>query len=391
MAIRLRSQSSQLPTLYQRLGLPLLIMIALLPLPALGQVKPHAALEHLQDACPPPRNTPASNPSKNPDPISVQYKTENFVTRQPIERQVIADLYLPARLQPKTPVLVMSPGWGSHYKEYDALARSFTAHQFVVVIVNHPGSNEAQKQAVCHGKATALVDANEFIYRSVDVKQVLNQLETLNRKHYRGRLNLKQVGIYGYSLGGITALTLAGAQFDFAQLHRDCLSQKPSSNLSLTVLCLARKLPQQDYRLKDKRIKAVFLVNPVSASIFGSEGLKTIKAPVFWMAGDSDLVTPLASEHLPSFEALGTESKYLAIAQGAAHIDWNIGPESLQTYLKTFGLAFFQMYVANHSEYGTQLTSSYAQQMSSSAFPLKLSTVLLNQDDSQTAALKHLK
>ena len=75
----------------------------------------------------------------------------------------------------------------------------------------------------------------------------LDELEKIDRIHipFQGKLNLQQVGVFGQSLGGYTALALAGAKINFQQLKKDCTPNVLGEtwNMSLLLQCRALELP----------------------------------------------------------------------------------------------------------------------------------------------------
>lgn len=319
--------------------------------------------------------------------IAIAYHTQNLITGQPRQRRVSADLYLPDRAA--APVIVMSHGLGGSRKGHAYFAQHLASHGFAVVAMQHPGSDQAQSQALHDGRSPYLVDVNTFVDRPLDITQMLNALE---RRDQGGRLNLKQVGVFGYSLGGYTALALAGAKIDFAQLAHDCKTQSFLLNPSLLLQCRALELPHRDYRLQDHRVKALIVINPVNASILAS-GLEQIEVPILWGIGSKDIVAPMALEHLDSFQSLTTAHKYLGVVNGAHHGSSPVGavpsPEAsnatvLEDYLKAIGLAFLQVHVRDNAMYRTYLRPSYAESISREPYPLSVMTA-----DDTSALYKH--
>ncbi|NJN75256.1 MAG: hypothetical protein HC796_02105 [Synechococcaceae cyanobacterium RL_1_2] len=66
----------------------------------------------------------------------------------------------------------------------------------------------------------------------------------------------------GHSLGGYTALALAGAELDVNQVKRFCdrslmVNRSPADWLQ----CEAAKLPPKNYNFKDGRVKQLMVLN----------------------------------------------------------------------------------------------------------------------------------
>jgi predicted dienelactone hydrolase len=172
------------------------------------------------------------------------------------------------------------------------------------------------------------------------------------------------VGVMGQSFGGYTALALVGAKINFDSLKQGCdKSFAQSLNLSLLLQCQAQQLPKKDYDFKDPRVKAAIAVNPITSSIFGTEGFKGIQAPVMIISGTADSITPPLAEQIEPFTWLPNVEKRLILIDGATHFSTIdqlqpterafvtpkelIGrtPEVARTYMRALGLSFFRTYV----------------------------------------------
>ena len=283
-------------------------------------------------------------------------------------REFGADIYLPrqaARAVPM-PVIVISHGLGSGRTSFRYFAEHLASHGFVVAVPEHPGSSERQISALLEGKADDVSNPREFIDRPLDVSYLLDELTRLNQTDgpFKGRVNINQVGVMGQSFGGYTALALVGAKINFASLQKGCdKSFAQSLNLSLLLQCQAQQLPKQDYSFRDVRVKAAIAVNPVTSSVFGAEGFKSIQAPVMIISGTSDSITPPLAEQIEPFTWLPNIEKRLVLMDGATHFSTIdelqpaerafvtpkelIGrtPEVARIYMRALGLAFFRTYV----------------------------------------------
>ena len=313
-----------------------------------------------------------------------QLSRETFILEDATrDRKFSVNLYYPTQLQPEpesTPVIVISPGLGATSETWLHLVNHLVSHGYVVATVHHPGSNFSYLQGFFEGREADVFDVQEFINRPLDITQVLDELESRNLTQFQGKLNLKKVGIAGQSFGAYTALALAGAKINFEQLKQDCRSPIELLNLSRLLQCQALTLPQQNYNLKDDRIQAIFLVDPVSSSVFGQASLNQVNLPIFWGAGSHDQLTPVMLEQLNSFTWLSSQNKYFSLIKGGQHL--NINFEALQefesleeealpelvsenlpmieSYVNAFSLAFFQVYIGNKPNYKPYLSSSYA-------------------------------
>ncbi|MGL5508588.1 MAG: alpha/beta hydrolase, partial [Microcoleaceae cyanobacterium] len=204
------------------------------------------------------------------------------------QRHILANIYLPdlpnnQNTNKTIPVIVISHGLADSVKTWEHLAKHLVSHGYAVIVLEHSGSNTEQLSQIINGYDTELTTAEEFINRPLDVSFILNQLtdpttdyefNQISQKYqpYLQKLNLNNVGIIGHSFGGYTALALAGVKLDFDQLKNDCKNNNVALNPALLLQCLALNLPEDYYnksnQLADNRIKSVFLINPVTSSIF---------------------------------------------------------------------------------------------------------------------------
>jgi predicted dienelactone hydrolase len=306
-----------------------------------------------------------------------------------IKKRVIqTDIYLPQSQTP-APVVVISHGLASDRTTLAYLAETLASYGFAVVVPQHPGSDALQMQALLTGKSQQVFADAELIDRPLDVTFVLDQLEQRSTSDpwLQGKINVQQVGVIGQSFGGYTALVLAGARINIDQLQKDCNSEPNPVNVSLLLQCRALALGKNspDYKqiqqnvsnldLRDRRVKAVIALNPMTSSIFGQAGLSQIEIPVAIAAGASDTVTPALLEQIQAFAWLTTPEKYLGVGNKATHFDLIAGvstvalpsssrfsgsePELGRSYVQAFSTAFMKVYLAHQTEYRPFLTTSY--------------------------------
>jgi predicted dienelactone hydrolase len=299
------------------------------------------------------------------------------------------DIYLPYATRPR-PVIVISHGLGSDRTSFAYLAEHLAQSGFVVAVPEHPGSNAQQLQALLGGIANRVTSPREFIDRPLDVKYLLDELSRLSQSNpaFARRMNLQQVGVVGQSYGGYTALALAGAPINFQQLKKDCPASEDILNPSLLLQCLAVNLPQQQYELRDPRIKAAIAINPVNSSILGKASLSQIKIPVMIVASSADTVTPALPEQIQPFTWLTTPNKYLALINGGTHFSTiaespnaavpvstqviGSNPALARRYVIALSIPFFQTYIAQQPNSRRYLSADYANRISQQPLPLSL-------------------
>ncbi len=296
-------------------------------------------------------------------------------------RSFYVDVYRPELPQTgEIPVVIFSHGLGDQPESFKHLGEMLASYGFLVVMPQHPGSDTQQKEALLAGTSRELFRLNEFIDRPLDISYTLDELERRNQTEFAGKLNLTQVGAFGHSFGGYTALAVAGATIDFAHLEQDCKAEAGRFNMALFLQCRALQLQQPLPNLKDDRISAVVIANPVNASIFGPEGLAKITVPILIGAGGYDVSTPFIFEQVRSFPWLvNAPNSYLLLEEGESHvpiseldagsyftinsvIGLSLPDEDLRYYYALPSiLAFAQIYLAGNEDYNVYLTNGYQQ------------------------------
>ena len=306
------------------------------------------------------------------------------------DRTFNMDIYLPQRSRQPVPVVVISHGLGSDRISFQYLARHLASYGFAVAVPEHPGSNAQQIQNLVTGRTNELAEPAEFINRPLDIKDLLDYLTKLSTTDpaYQGQLDLERVGVIGQSFGGYTALALAGAGINFAQLENDCQLENETWNLSLLLQCRARGLERNQYNFRDPRIKAAIAINPIVSSILGETNLSQIKIPVMIIAGSADTVAPALLEQIQPFTWLTSPNKYLVLMNNGTHFSTiedspqslflppaeAIGPEPAlaRRYISGLSLAFMESFLNNKSNFRPYLEPSYALSISEDTLGLRI-------------------
>lgn len=339
--------------------------------------------------------SPRFNPSLNPAQLGteqVEQQTLYFKDSQR-NRLIPVDLYYAKNTQ--GPLVVMSHGFGADRRFLNYLARHLASHGITVAALEHPGSNVTWvSQVSISDKPQDLMPASEFVDRPKDVSFLLDELAQKNQNfgELQGKFNTQEVVVIGHSLGGYTALALAGAELNLAALRQTCKSivpllQSPAEWLQ----CAASDLPEAP-PMGDSRIAGAIILNPVVGQLFGETGLRKVRVPTLTLASTEDAFTPAISHQLQPFTQLGGK-KYLLTAVGATHL--SVGnPENLAhqiTLLKErtgedveplrqlvrgVSLAFIKQLTPEADTYKPFLSPVYAQSLSTSKLALRLNREL---------------
>lgn len=302
------------------------------------------------------------------------------------------DLYWPAERDTPAPILLMTHGFGATRANYAYLAEHWASHGFVVVAPEHAGSDLTYRQVFLEGELNDILSPMEYLSRALDLTYTLDYLEELAEQNdaWAARLNLEQVGVFGNSLGGTTALAVAGATIDDDWLLAECTDNSASLNLAYVLQCPAKHLPPVNYDLTDPRIKAVIAAYPMTHFLYGPEGISTIGIPTLIYSGSNDIIAPAIPEQIHPFIWLNSSvnrgDTYLALVQGGTHFTTSddayiegfpqfLRPPSTEIgrdYLNALSVTFFKRYLENDTDTAPLLSPDYAQTLSQEAMPLYL-------------------
>lgn len=134
------------------------------------------------------------------------------------DRKVPVKIYYPETGKGPFPVIVFSHGLGGSRETYGYLGRHWASHGYVSVHPQHLGSDDAVWRGngqPGRSMVRAAADPRNARDRALDVRFVLDRLETLNREAspLKGRLDLHAIGMAGHSFGAWTTLAVAGEVF----------------------------------------------------------------------------------------------------------------------------------------------------------------------------------
>jgi predicted dienelactone hydrolase len=215
-------------------------------------------------------------------------------------REIPLRVYLPADKRP-APVVLFSHGLGGSREGSPYLGEHWSARGFVVVAVQHPGSDDAVWKDIRPAERMAAMqkaaNLQNTLLRFGDIPAVIDQLDRWNRSSdspLAGRLDLRRIGMSGHSFGAVTTQGVSGQR---------------------TALGAAS--------FTDTRIKAALAMSPSSPRngdpkrAFGG-----VAIPWLLMTGTNDVAVvgdaDLASR-LAVFPALPPGGKYELVLNGAEH------------------------------------------------------------------------
>ncbi len=237
------------------------------------------------------------------------------------QRRIVADFYHSDQAQ--GPLIVLSHGFAADRRFMAYLGEHLASYGFTVVALEHPGSNiDLLAKISLNREPGEVLPAQEFIDRPLDIQFLLNEIERRkpNWPHVGRLFNTDQVVVVGHSLGGYTALTLAGAELDLPALRAFCQRSSPIGRSPADWLqCSAAELPHTTLNFRDRRVVQAVALNPVIGHLFGTEGIGKVMAPVMMFSHNRDAVAPILEHQLQPFRELTVEKSLIAIL-GATHM-----------------------------------------------------------------------
>jgi predicted dienelactone hydrolase len=183
------------------------------------------------------------------------------------DRALPIRVFLPATVKP-APVVLFSHGLGGSCQNNPYLGKHWSARGYVVVFVQHPGSDESvwrgQRPAQIPAAMKQAASLENFLLRVADIPAVLDQLTSWNALEghaLRGRLDPTHVGMSGHSFGAVTTQAVSG-----------------------------QSLPVGGARFTDPRIKAAVMMSPsVPAAGTAERAFGGVKLPWLLMTGTKDV------------------------------------------------------------------------------------------------------
>ncbi len=312
------------------------------------------------------------------------------------QRQVPVDIYWSTAATAAKPVIVLSHGLTSVRTDLRYIAEHLASYGYVVAAVEHVGSNEANARLAFFGKKPFL-KAEEFLDRPKDISFVLDELARLNRTSnpLQGKLDSDRAVVIGHSFGGGTALSIAGAELQIERIKQQCSSNIATLSIGEGIQCFAQGLPENNYQLRDPRVKRAIALDPTTSILFGDAGLAKVQIPTLVLAASADQTTPALSEQIINFNKIPSP-KWLVTVINGTHISakdpsTTVGQENrpstslggsevtgqavdVRKYIKAISLAMVAQLTPEASKYAVFLTPEYAQFASTKAFPIRLVT-----------------
>jgi predicted dienelactone hydrolase len=225
------------------------------------------------------------------------------------------------------PLILISHGTGAVALQLGWLASVLAAQGYIVAGVNHHGNTAAEPYTV--------EGFTRVWERPRDLSVLLDCL--LNDEVFGPRIDRERVGAAGFSLGGYTALALAGVRLDF-QCLLDAYNSSgrslesfapPEFPDSAALIALIQKLTREDAHRQlysDDRVKVAFAIAPALGEALADASLANIPVKIVVGAGDTNTPPALNAQRYADEIAAadltildGEVGHYTFLAEGTAH------------------------------------------------------------------------
>jgi len=231
-----------------------------------------------------------------PYTVAIQYDDWRDQVRQ---RTVPVKIYAPQTGHGPFPVIIFSHGLGGSRDGYAYLGQHWASYGYVVVHVQHAGSDAVMVKANPSKAALqwAMVDPRNAINRPKDVSFVIDQLSRLERDdpRWKRKVDMGNIGVAGHSFGGYTALAVAGLRFPGGQT------------------------------LGDPRVKAAIAMSSPANTVRNTaeQAYGAITIPILHMTGtldDSPISNTKAADRRIPFDHIVCPEQYLVTFAGGDHM-----------------------------------------------------------------------
>ena len=158
--------------------------------------------------------------------------------------------------------------------------------------------------AVTQGDDIALVERPRHVVRVIDYM--------LAKWPDRARLAPARIGLFGFSVGGFTALVTIGGVPNFARIPSYCAQYPDRVCAMLKERNVDTSVPASAW-VHDARVKAAVVAAPTLAFTFGPQELAAITVPILLWRAAADQITPHPRAAEAVYNALPTRPDYVVV------------------------------------------------------------------------------
>ncbi|UZE21368.1 alpha/beta fold hydrolase [Pseudomonas sp. B21-056] len=214
------------------------------------------------------------------------------------------------------PLVVLSHGYRGNWGNQTWLASALAHRGYIVAAVNHPGTTTHDRSPQA---------AAQLWQRPADLRRVIDAVTTQPEKF--GLVAKRRVAVVGHSLGGWTALEIAGARFDPDRFAQDCKVHPQLSSCTVYGQINPVRSPESKAALaadwRDERITAVVTLDLGLSRGLTDASLAALPVPTLVIAAgvpSDDLPAQLESANLAK-RLPAVSSRYIEISD-ASHFSF---------------------------------------------------------------------
>ncbi|NVZ53692.1 alpha/beta fold hydrolase [Pseudomonas sp. B6002] len=175
------------------------------------------------------------------------------------------------------PLVIISHGYGGNWRNQLWLASALAHQGYIVAAVNHPGTTSKDRSPAA---------AAQLWQRPADLSRAIDAV--LAQPKQFGEVKKQQIAVVGHSLGGWTALEIAGARFDPDQFTRDCGVHTKLSPCKVYTQMNPGGTPEGKAKLaadlSDKRVTAIVSLDLGLSRGMTNASLAALHVPVLVLA-----------------------------------------------------------------------------------------------------------
>ncbi|QXI26160.1 alpha/beta hydrolase family protein [Pseudomonas vanderleydeniana] len=185
------------------------------------------------------------------------------------------------------PLVVLSHGFRGNWGNQSWIASALAHQGYIVAAVNHPGTTTRDRNPAA---------AAQLWQRPIDLQRAIDAVVAEPSPY--GRVAKDQIAVVGHSLGGWTALEMAGARFDSKRFLQECVTYPQLSSCSVYKQLNPDSDPSSKARLssdlRDKRVTAIVTLDLGLSRGLTNESLARLPVPALVIAAGAP------SEDLPA-------------------------------------------------------------------------------------------
>ena len=226
-----------------------------------------------------------------PREVGIWYPSDAAAVPQPLGPYMQTVAIDGAVAGSQLPLVVILHGVGGSLANHHDTALALADAGFVVA-------------AVTQGDDIALVERPRHVVRVIDYM--------LTKWPDRARLDPARIGLFGFSVGGFTALVTIGGVPDFTRIPSYCAQYPDRVCATLKERNVDTSVPASAW-VHDARVKAAVVAAPTLAFTLGPQGLTAITAPILLWRASADEITPHPRASEAVYNALPTRPDYVVV------------------------------------------------------------------------------